>query len=422
MTDYTADRMATEVIAVSWTCRRPRSRSNRGARRTNTRPWADILPMSPKPRIGGIDGLRAVAFLMVYTYHVWEFGGAPALPVSGFSLGNAISGFPAGVDLFMVLSGFCLFWPVCRSGKWSVKEYAVRRVRRIVPPYYASIVYVTLLPVALVILFRSLGRAANWQAVPSPWQYLTHLTFTHTLFPATWEGIQGSYWTLALEAQFYVAFPICVAMYRRFGIWVTAAMTAISVAYRVLVFAAWPHAQWPVDFLLSITFLGRWMEFAAGMCAADIVANRRELGSRAGWALLLFSFALYCGASLRAIADFKPFPARDLLLSFCFGLCLVCVCHSRSQFRKVFESKTLVFLGGISYSLYLLHQNTAYYMGQLLQKVLHLRGMQTFVVLLVAGLPAIIAMSYAFFRWFERPFMSGRNFTPPVALAQHAAP
>jgi peptidoglycan/LPS O-acetylase OafA/YrhL len=378
--------------------------------------------MSLKARIDGIDGLRALAFLMVYIYHVWEFGGSPALRVGRVVIADAINRFPAGVDLFMVLSGFCLFWPVCRSGKWSVKQYAIRCVRRIVPPYYASIVYVTLLPVARVILFRSLGRAANWQPIPSSWQYVTHLTFTHTLFPATWAGIQGSYWTLALEAQFYVAFPICVAMYRRVGIWVTAMMSAISVVYRVLVCAAWPHAQWPVDFLLSITFLGRWMEFAAGMCAADFVANRRELDSRAGWALLLFSLALYCGASVRPIAAFKPFPARDLLLSLCFGLCLVCVCHSRSPFRKVFESKTLVFLGGISYSLYLLHQNTAYYMGQLLQKLLHLSGMRTFAVLLVAGLPAIIAMSYAFFRWFERPFMSGRDFTAPAAVVEHAAP
>ena len=65
----------------------------------------------------------------------------------------------AGVDLFMVLSGFCLFLPLCRSdealAKFQWKNFYQRRARRIIPPYYAGILFATLMPFALTVFFRS---------------------------------------------------------------------------------------------------------------------------------------------------------------------------------------------------------------------------------------------------------------------------
>lgn len=78
-------------------------------------------PLTPsetrgKPRIRTLDGIRALAMLMAYTYHVWQFGESPALNVTignwQIGLDTLIGSFPSGVDLFMVLSGFCLFWPL----------------------------------------------------------------------------------------------------------------------------------------------------------------------------------------------------------------------------------------------------------------------------------------------------------------------
>ena len=152
-------------------------------------------------RIPAIDGLRALAMLMVFTFHVWEFGGSPSRVVSlaglPMDLYALVHKFELGVDLFMVLSGFCLFLPLCKSDRalwdWDWRNYARRRIRRIVPPYYAAIAYTVFLPVVLVALFRVLHLEANWQPFPPLYQVITHALFVHTLTKGTWGEINGSF-------------------------------------------------------------------------------------------------------------------------------------------------------------------------------------------------------------------------------------
>ena len=121
----------------------------------------------PKNRILAIDGLRAAAFLMVFAFHSWEFGDSPALRLGPIHLGQYIGRFYSGVDLFMGISGFCLMWPLVSKPKilssWSWRDFAARRIRRIVPPYYAAIALLTILPTFLVILFHVMGKPAKWQ-------------------------------------------------------------------------------------------------------------------------------------------------------------------------------------------------------------------------------------------------------------------
>lgn len=381
-----------------------------------------------RPRLLAIDGVRALAMLMVYTYHVWQFGGAPALAVgsSGIEIGRAIGELPAGVDLFMVLSGFCLFWPLAWSPSavtnWSWVDYFKRRTRRIVPPYYAAILFATLLPVALLLLYRALGHPAKWQELPSLWQYVTHLLFIHTLFPETWDGIQGAFWSLGLEVQFYLAFPLVVIAFRRYGIWRTVgAMVTVSVAYRMLIGAFVSGQPWPNPFLFSVFFLGRWMQFAAGMAGAWLVAQSSRRGTtlpaRTGGLILACAVSVYALAGSRWTDAVPVFPLRDVLLAAAFAAAMVALCATRIPARRVFESRAIVWLGGISYSIFLIHQNTAFYLSELLKKVLHLEGAARFAVLMTIGFACIVAASYVFYRWFEMPFMAAK---PPTAAAAPA--
>ena len=276
------------------------------------------LPSVPPPpaiswHIPEVDGVRALAMLMIYVYHVWEFGDSPTkiLKMGGVSIDlfSPIGQFPSGVDLFMVLSGFCLFLPLCKSSeavdRWNWKSYAIRRFRRIAPPYYAAIVYVTIMPFALTAFFHLLHKKANWQPLPSVWQFATHFTFTHTLFVSTFGSICGAFWSLGLEAQFYAVFPVVVFGFRRYGLRFLFAMIGISVIYRVAVSILLPQILSPEDttqfdlryFLPTVFFLGRWMQFAAGMLAAYAVAHHRKAGltrnGRDGTIAILIALIFY---------------------------------------------------------------------------------------------------------------------------------
>jgi peptidoglycan/LPS O-acetylase OafA/YrhL len=297
-------------------------------------------------------------------------------------------------------------------------------MRRIFPPYLGSIIYASLLPNFFVCLFKLVHLHARWQHFPTLTQYLTHLTFTHTLFPNTWDGIQGSYWSLALEAQLYVAFPLVVWAFRRVGISVLIPMVGASLVYRMIGGAVLRDAEWRTRFLFSVTFLGRWMEFAAGMLAAWIVAQRRDrpISALAGTMLCAAAVAAYSlGVSSRLVPDLGLFPLKEVLLSFAFAATAAAMCVSRTPLRRLLENRLLVFLGLISYSIFLLHQTTMYYFGELLKKVLHLGQGARFTLLVTVGFAITVAVSYVFFIIFERPFLSAGEGRARTAQAPRPA-
>jgi peptidoglycan/LPS O-acetylase OafA/YrhL len=323
----------------------------------------------------------------------------------------------SAVDFFMVLSGFCLFWPYAcqpdRVKSFQLKQYAVRRTRRIIPPYYMSIVFVTLLPFGLVVLWRIVGQDASWPS-PATWQdYLTHLTFTHTLFPEYWSGIQGVYWSLGLEAQFYLVFPLVLLGFRYWGLWVIPAIAALSLIYRSIVDPLTAQMDWTVSFLFSITFLGRWMQFAAGMMAAVVVANLHKQGKQINrqwsWVLVLFAGATYVLANANHwLIDWLP-AQRDVALACSFALLCVVVSSGTHILRNLFQRPALVGFGVMSYSFFLYHQNFAYYLSELFEKVLKVGPVTCFALMLTIGFAASFMISYLFFLIAEKPFLKPKH-------------
>ena len=366
-------------------------------------------------RVPQIDGLRAMGMLMVYFFHIWEFDGSPTWKVSLLGRQTDIIGFlrnfGSGVDLFMVISGFCLFWPLCKSAdamcSWDGRKYFQHRVRRIVPPYYAAIGYTILLPILLVAIYRSLDLAANWQPIPSAWQLFTHFLFIHALIPGTWNGITGAFWSLSLEAQFYLIFPLAVFGFRRAGAKVIWWMIVASVLSRIV--AGWviPSKAW--SFIFSISFMGRWMEFGFGMLTALAVANhwRKDRPNSAGAAQVGVALVLY----ILAVNSTDPrvffnVPVYEILLSIAFALLIFAICTSSTPLAKLFGNPVSAWLGGISYSLYLIHQPTAWYLSEFLKKELHIRGPAELWLLATVGLAIVIGVAYPFYLMFEKPCLT----------------
>lgn len=365
-------------------------------------------------RVPQIDGLRALGMLMVYFFHSWQFGGSPTFHVKLFGGDTNLYGFlqylGTGVDLFMVISGFCLFWPLCKSADtlrtWDWRVYLNRRIRRIVPPYYAAIGYAVILPVLLVALFKGLKVHANWQPVPSTWQLFTHFLFIHSLLPSTWDGITGSFWSLGLEAQFYAIFPLAVFGFRRAGMKAIWAMIIGSIIFRIVIVLAGVAPLW--QFIWSLSLLGRGMEFGVGMLTALAVARfwreSRINGAMAGTLQIAGAVALYIVAEGSPLAALLPFiPVHEIVLSMSFALFVFALCTSPTPLSRLFRNPVLDWLGGISYSIYLIHQPTAWYFSEFLKKVMHVQGPANFYLLATAGFATVVAIAYPFFLVFEKP-------------------
>ncbi len=381
-------------------------------------------------RIPSVDGLRAMAMLMVYGCHMYMFAQNPELvmPVLGHPVDVFhFLRFPT-VDMFMVLSGFCLFLPVCKTEKalqkWHWQEFYKRRVRRIALPYYAAILYSIGLPYVLVILYQLLNQPANWPPLEAPGVYLAFLLFAHTLFLSTFGHINGALWSMGLEAQFYLMFPLVIWGYRRFGMRIVWGMIAVSIVYRMIAADITAPMSENAQFLAAAFFLGRWMQFALGMGAAKLVVNYRQAGRE-------WSAAWGTGAVLGAVALFSvtcmTTPdlswVQSLLLGLAFSGLTIALAISKTPLRALFENRFMTWLGYISYSLYLLHWPTGYYLSEFCKKVLHVTGLTEFFLLVTIGFAVTLGISYLFFLLAEKPFLSKPSKSErPVVSASHGDP
>src|SRR5258707_8981074 len=153
----------------------------------------------PKGTIASLDGIRALAFLLVFAFHlnhagVWGYDGNDPFMNAFLEVGST------GVTLFFVLSGFLLFLPYARAllfGKdWpQPKIYYIRRILRIFPGYFFSLF------ILVIFTQPSFMQPHNWgQLVP-------FLTFTMGFYNSS-DLINGPYWTLAVEFQYYLILPL----------------------------------------------------------------------------------------------------------------------------------------------------------------------------------------------------------------------
>ena len=369
---------------------------------------------SGAPKLTGVDGVRAVAMLMVFAFHVWEFSGHPGYLAGSLRFGEMIGRFALGVDLFIVLSGFCLYWPIANTNKpFDVKKYFQRRFWRIAPAYYMSILLMLLMPNALVVLMKLLHKPATWQEVPDLVQVLTHLTFTHALHPETWGGIQGAYWSLGLEAQLYVAFPLVLIAVRRFGVPTTALfMWLVTIAWSYI----WPNIFPNSEYAASLSIFGRWGHFAAGMLVAHICRGAKRQNH---WVLGALGLSIVVLGQLDFVKRISLLPVTDFCSLAGFGLILMSAVQPEGE-RTVFSSKPLVYLGTISYSIFLLHQNIMWYFGELLKKIVNVPESFMFPIYMTIGFGLIVILASYWYRWFELRFAKG--WTAAFAKIEKSSP
>ena len=353
---------------------------------------------SGRTHFAQIDALRGVAALMVVCHHCWVFGGGAGWPHVTLGarrvalFGGDCYGY-VGVDLFLVLSGFCLAWPFLADPgrRFSVREYAGRRFWRIYPAYAATFV--------ALLIASALCRRSGTEDV-------RRLALAHgPTLPQVAAGLglqmtclNASFWSLCLELRWYFVFPLVLLLARRRSAWYALPFALAAAALTP------PGAHGPLKLL---TYLPA---FALGVCAAEVQARPHvwlhgllRRGARPGLAaaLLLCLLVLPDAFSPRRVSLWEVVPA---------GLLFFFLVLAALQGRPVLPRplRALQAVGLFSYSLYLIHQPLVEVTGAVLHpgewgpaaQVLFWHG---------AFLPALLFLSYAFYRVAEAPFCSRRS-------------
>lgn len=357
-------------------------------------------PAEGRARIDSVDGLRSLAFLLVFAFHTWEFAGHPYVPVI-----STVISQNTRPDFFVVLTGFVLFLPFARApgraATFRPKPYLRRRLRRIVLPYYAALLLAVFLPQTLVIVVRAFGMDASWQSFPGVVDTISHLTFTHMFFPAYWASINGSLWTMSLEMQLYLLFPLLVLAWHRFA-WRGLLMAlALSLIYRVVVGLMVANAGFPIEFLVAGSGLGRMMEFLAGLGAAILAFRWRERRPRhVGWALLL---TIVGGYTIATQGWPTWVPIREVALALTFAAVIVAAV-TLGKVERIFAWTPVAWLGYRAYSMFLVHQPVAWYVSEFLAKALGVPdGSGKLFILWTGGLLVVLVFGQLMFLWVEKP-------------------
>jgi peptidoglycan/LPS O-acetylase OafA/YrhL len=322
-----------------------------------------------KTRIGYVDGLRAVAILSVVACHAVQYSTIDPHSKLAFIFQQGSH----GVDLFFVISGFCLAHPTLdrlqRTGAttFDVARYAARRIVRIIPPYYATIALLAVLGIA----FAHFGIPLPASMPPNGFTALDVLRQALFLdYGQLPHLLTRAFWTLQIEFRWYFLFPILLL------IWVRSAKSFWLIALSTLILAFTDAGNSDLNFLTS---------FMLGIVAAQIEISKPRLAFLALPALfILFPIG---------VLYWPPQPGSHIwhVISFLFVVAAGCI----PSLTRALSLRALTLVGLASYSIYLIHEPTT--------SLLAARGVSA----PLTGLAALCA-GFAFWWIVERPFVDSK--------------
>ena len=354
---------------------------------------ARAAPLRPAPagvsdHIGyrpDIDGLRAIAVLPVVLFHagIGLFGG-------GF----------VGVDIFFVISGYLItavIYKEVQAGDFSILRFYERRARRIFPALFATVAavfaagWLIFLPDELRNASAGIAAAAVFASNILFWEQVSYFGGAAELRPLLHT------WSLAVEEQFYIFFPLVLLLVarsrsQRFRLW-----TALIAAASFVVSLAWVTLDQPGAYYLLPS--RAWELLLGALLALGAVPAIRsraaaEVAGVVGLALIAGSVLLLSEESL--------FPGLNALWP-CLGAALLI--HSGQRGTRVaawLGSRPLVAIGLVSYSLYLVHWPVIVYTRYVL-----LRAPAPLEI--AAMLAAMAVLAWASWRFVEQPFRNRRR-------------
>ena len=325
-----------------------------------------------------IDGLRAVAVVPVILFH------------AGFSL---FSGGFIGVDVFFVISGYLITSIILKeleARTFSFASFYEMRARRILPALFLVMLccipfaWMWMLPTELKGFAVSVASVVAFASNIIFWRQSGYFDTAAELKPLLHT------WSLAVEEQFYIIFPIALLLMWRFGRRASVLSIAVvaAVSFLLCEYASRNHPSF--NFYWAIT--RAWELMAGSLCAFATIRPhkmRDDVLSAVGLALIIASIFLFDNST--------RFPSAYALLPV-GGACLIILFGNRATFAaRLLSKRPIVGIGLISYSAYLWHQP--------LFAFARIRSITEPSMWLMAGLAlAVFPLAWLTWRYVETPF------------------
>ena len=343
-----------------------------------------------------IDGIRFLAIIMVILFHIHGYfinkSGNAFIDSGSYPLLDTIlTGGHNGVQLFFVLSGFILCLPfaqqyINRGKKVNLKKYYLRRVTRLEPPYFIAMIGLFFATLALGIynfpfLLKSLGVSLI---------YMHNIILHHTPY------LTVVAWSLEIEIQFYLLAPLLFRVLK-----LSPATRRILLLICIAAIIALQQ-QYKLPFKSLYNYL---QYFLSGILLADLYVSgfgektlNKNIYSLPGFLLLIgILYAPGLGHT------FETFIFPVVIMAFYL------IVLKNDMVKKAFSYRFIPIIGGMCYSIYLLHYSiismvgrftigikvTDYYLPNLLLQI---------VILLVP----VLGISTIYYFYIERPFMSSK--------------
>jgi peptidoglycan/LPS O-acetylase OafA/YrhL len=344
-----------------------------------------------------MDGLRFAAIAMVALFHLNGYLTAKSplysmVPPNPDWLSQvALVGF-RGVELFFVISGFILGLPFAAhylkgAAPVSLRKYYLRRLTRLEPPYIVAL---------LVLFILAVGIEGARPASFYP-HLAASLFYLHSLIYGTFSPAMGVAWSLEIEVQFYLLVPLLTLLFtiksrtlRRSAI---AILILAAVSGQALFLHHSPRASLSIlayvqfflaGFLLADVFLTSWGEAPRRNLAWDLVAL-------AGWPLL------FVVLHSRVLAAWL-FPAWIFFL--------YCAAFRGRLTNRFFSNRWIAAIGGMCYSIYLLHYEVISAVGRLTRRLGEAAPYWIYLSVQFALVGAsIVVICGAYFVAIEKPCM-----------------
>ena len=335
-----------------------------------------------------IDGLRAIAVLSVFFYH---------LGIPGFGGGYV------GVDVFFVISGFLitrlLITEYDTTGSIDYRAFYLRRLRRIVPAL-SAVLFLT--SIAAVLLLSPTQALAYGQSLMATVLSVSNIWFAgqsgYFDGDATRKPLVHT-WSLGVEEQFYLIWPLCVAALARTKQWRHVSI-ALLIIGATLLCGYWLTFDPTAAFYFMPFRIG---EFAIGALVVVLppVANRLRWLAPA----LYGSGVLVIVATVTSYTDTTVFPGVNALIPcLATGLCIWSAPNAGSVTRLI-SNRLMVQIGLLSYVLYLVHWPVIVFAP-------YLRAFRTATVWDTGGIIVVTFVVSTLLHWLvERPW---RNPTVPL--------